>query len=143
MKISLNSAFPSKSSVYLYAVASKVACLHSMGPDRSDLMSGVAEMAMSVAARLVVDVAVLFFFEFLEVADDSAAAEGLAVAVVAVAEVLHPNRLEGVEVALSDGQHLLVEDPVDHIGAGRVGQAAFVVVEAVLGGGELHGLGGS
>ena len=79
----------------------------------------------------------LLIFEALEVPHDLPAAQRLAVAVVAVPEVLHPYALECVQVLSSDGQHLLIQDPVDHIGAGRVGETALVVVEAVLGVGQL------
>lgn len=81
-----------------------------------------------VATGRVVNM-IIFLLKLLEVADDLSLAEGLAVSVVTVAQVGHPNALEGLKVLSCDGQDLLVEDPVDHISAGRVGQAALIVVE--------------
>jgi hypothetical protein len=48
---------------------------------------------MDMAAAFRVDMVILFILEFLEVAHDFASAEGLAIAVVAKSEVLHPDAL--------------------------------------------------
>ena len=60
-----------------------------------------------VRAGVAVDMLILIL-ECLEVSHDLPSAEGLAVAVVAEAKVLHPDALESVQVLGSDGQHLLV-----------------------------------
>jgi len=94
----------------------------------------VVSVMVDVPAGVRVDmVLLLFIFELLEVAHDFASAEGLAVAVVAESEVLHPDALEGGQIFFGYGKHLLVEDPVHDVGARGVSQAAFVVVEPVLG----------
>ena len=93
-------------------------------------MVNLARLNVHVTTGLAMDV-VLFLFESLEVANDASVAERLAVAIVSKAEVGHPHILEGIKMLLSDGEDLLVEDPVNDIGARRVCQRALVVVESL------------
>jgi hypothetical protein len=53
----------------------------------------------------------------------------LAITIVAEAQVGHPDILEGLQVLSRDRQHVSVQNPIDDIGARRVGEGALIVVE--------------
>lgn len=75
----------------------------------------------------------------MEVSNDSATAQVLTLTVVAIAEVSEPDLLECLKMIPPDGEDLLVNDPVDDVGAGGIRQRALVVIEGVhLEGGGSH-----
>jgi hypothetical protein len=65
----------------------------------------------------------------LKVTDDSAAAKGLALSKVAIAEVVEPDLSKGIEVFFRNGENVLVNDPINDVGARWVCQRALIVVE--------------
>jgi hypothetical protein len=67
----------------------------------------------------------------MEISNDSAAAEVLALTEVAISKVCKPDFLEGLKVVPTDWEHLLVHDPVYHIGAGGICQRSLVVIEGI------------
>lgn len=67
----------------------------------------------------------------MEISNDSSPAKVLALTEIAIPKVCKPNFLEGLKVVPADGEHFLVHNPVNHIGAGGIGQRALVVVEGI------------
>jgi hypothetical protein len=67
----------------------------------------------------------------MEISNDSAPAEVLALTVVAIPKVCKPNFLESLQVVPADREHFLMHDPVNHIGAGGIGQRPLVVIEGI------------
>ena len=67
----------------------------------------------------------------MEISYDSAPTEVLALTEVAIPKVCEPDFLEGLKVVPADREHLLVHDPVHHIGAGGVCQRPLIVIEGI------------
>jgi len=68
----------------------------------------------------------------VKVSYNSSSAERLALTEVVKTEVGVPNTTKSLQVVLSDGEDLFVDNPVNDIGTRRVGQGAFVVIERTL-----------
>ena len=68
----------------------------------------------------------------VKVSYNSSSAERLALTEVVKTEVGVPNATKSLQVVLSDGEDLFVDNPVNDIGTRRVGQGAFVVIERTL-----------
>jgi hypothetical protein len=67
----------------------------------------------------------------MEVSNDSAPTQMLALTVVTIAEVGEPDLLKGLKVVFADRQHLLVHYPIHDIGARGICQRALVVIEGI------------
>ena len=67
----------------------------------------------------------------MEISNYSAPAEVLALTEVAIPKVCEPNFLEGLKVVPADWEHLLMDDPVNHIGARGICKRPLVVIEGI------------
>jgi len=89
---------------------------------------GLVTLLMLVEASLALHMS-LIFFELLEVPHNSTVAQWLTLSVVPVAEVRHPDILEGLQVLPANGEDLFVQYPIHDFGAWGVRQGALIVEE--------------